>query len=265
MPQPARLKEEVGDPSSRPRSLRQTAAWHEWRDDAPGLGERLLDLLFPARCVNCKQVKGALCASCLAGIQPITTPTCERCGHPLDSARAVCPQCRIRPLTITRIQSAVWHEGALREAIHALKYNHRRDVARPLAQFASALVAQTELRYDFVTSVPLHLTREQERGYNQAELLAEQVARMSHLPYARVLQRTRATADQIGLDAKARRVNVANAFQADPLQVANKIVLVIDDVSTTGATLDACAVALFLARASAVYGVTIARPRAHFH
>lgn len=241
MPQASRLKAEVN-----------------------GLGGRFLDLLFPARCVNCKQVKRPLCDACCATIQRISTPTCARCGYPLFHARAKCSECLAHPLTIHRIRSVVWHEGAARQAVHALKYARRRDVAPLLANFLASDLETFNVRFDLVTSVPLHPTRELERGYNQAELLAEKVAHAHNLPYRRAVKRIRATADQVGMNGQARRANVANAFQAEPSQVANKIVLVIDDVCTTGATLDACATALVQAHACAVYGMTLARPRA-FH
>lgn len=225
------------------------------------LGGRLLDLLFPARCVNCNQVKGALCAACLTKVNRITSPTCARCGHPLAFARSACPECRAHPLTITRIQSAVWHDGVIREAIHALKYNRRRDVANRLAQLLCDEIAKSDVTFDLITSVPLHPSRQAERGYNQAELLAQHTAHARNITYVGALQRIRATADQIGLDGRARRTNVADAFTAIPSLVHDKTVLLIDDVSTTGATLDACAVALFQAKARAVYGLTVARPR----
>jgi ComF family protein len=229
--------------------------------EVSGLGGRLLDLLFPARCVSCKQIDSALCENCLSTVHWITTPTCVRCGYPLSHIHADCPECRAHPLTITRIQSAVWHDGAVREAILALKYKRRRDVARSLAQFVAHEITKSNIVFDLITSVPLHPTRELERGYNQAELVALHVADICNLGYRRVLKRTRATSDQIGLDGRARRLNVQNAFQAEASQVERKIVLVIDDVSTTGATLDACAAALFQAHAHLVYGMTVARPR----
>ncbi len=228
-----------------------------------GLTGRLLDLLFPARCVNCKSVNGSLCPACLATIHPITTPTCERCGHPLPSTQATCLQCTMHPLQITRIQSAVWHDGAMREAIHALKYNRRRDVARPLGKFLAEKMLASNVTCDVISSVPLHPARELERGYNQAELLALETSALTRVPYVRTLRRTRETADQIGLNGNGRRKNVANAFTAEASRVAGKNVLLIDDVATTGATLESCAAALFRADAHSVYGLTVARPRSY--
>lgn len=224
-------------------------------------GGRLLDLVFPTRCVSCKRVNQVFCSTCLATVQTVPSPVCPRCGNPLVSARTACLHCSARPPVITRIQSVCWHEGALRDALLALKYAHRREVALPLAQLFGDTFSSSNENFDFVTSVPLHPAREQERGYNQAELLAQHAAAARRLPYLRVLRRTRATADQIGLDAPARRANVAGAFTADPSQCAHKTVLIIDDVCTTGATLNACATALFQVNARAVYGMTVARPR----
>lgn len=222
---------------------------------------RLLDLLFPSRCVNCKRLGSALCAQCLTTIQPISTPTCKRCGNPLPHPESDCSDCRAHPRTITLIHSACWHDGAIRRAVHALKYEKRRDVAPALSKFLAARLAESPLEIDLVTGVPLYPTRELERGYNQADLLAIDTAAACGIRYARVMRRTRATQAQVGLDPAARRLNVENAFTADMKQVAGKNVLLVDDVATTGATLDACAVALFNARASAVYGLTLTRPR----
>lgn len=226
------------------------------------LGGRLLDLLFPPRCVNCKQVGGAFCPQCFGSIQFIQPPFCPRCSHWLVSAHAPCPACRAQPRLITRARAAAWHEGAIRQAIHALKYNRRRDVAAPLATLLAPLCLNDELKPDLLTSVPLHPERQRERGYNQAEELAQQTARRSGCAYARLLERTRATADQIGLNAQERHANVRDAFRVNAsIQLQGKQIVLIDDVYTTGATLDACAAALFARGASAVYGVTVARPR----
>ncbi len=226
------------------------------------LGGRLLDLLFPARCVNCKQVTGALCANCLQSIKPVTPPFCARCGRALQSTRAACPDCRAHPLTITHIRAAAWHEGALREAIHALKYYHRRDTVPPLANLLTAQLVETNVAFDLITSVPLHHARQAERGYNQAELLAQELANQTHSLYAPALERTRATEDQIGLDGAARRVNVQEAFRVTTASLENRAIVLVDDVCTTGATLDACAQALFANGARTVYGLTVARPHA---
>jgi ComF family protein len=122
-------------------------------------------------------------------------------------------------------------------------------------------ITRSSLRFDLITAVPLHAQRERERGYNQAELVAQQTARLVHGSYLPTLQRTRATTDQVGLDLYARRANVQDAFAVIYPHIQKKRVLLIDDVRTTGATLDACAAALFQSGAEAVYGLTLTHPR----
>ncbi len=227
-----------------------------------GLGGRLLDLLFPPRCVNCKQTGSALCPQCFDRIHRLQPPFCERCSHPLISAQAPCPECHAHPRRITRIRAAAWHEGVVREAIHALKYKRRRDVAASLAKLLAPVCAEFQPPPDLITSVPLHPERQRTRGYNQAELLAEQTARAMRWVHVRALERTRATADQIGLSARERHANVAEAFRVSAVRdLTDRHIVLIDDVCTTGATLDACAAALFARGAAAVYGVTVARAR----
>ncbi|HZQ09025.1 MAG TPA: ComF family protein [Anaerolineae bacterium] len=230
-------------------------------DNVKGVSERLLDLLFPPRCVNCQTPGNTLCLRCWNSIERITSPFCARCGHPLRSASARCLDCDAHALTITNIRAVVWHDGAAREAIHALKYHRRRDIAAPLARLLADYIERSNIRFDFITSVPLHTTRQRERGYNQAELLAKQTAVLTRSIYRDTLQRTRATRDQIGLDRAARRANVADAFTLRQQSCFNKNILLIDDVYTTGATLDACAMALLDGGARDVYGLTVAHPR----
>jgi ComF family protein len=149
----------------------------------------------------------------------------------------------------------------MREAVHALKYNRRRDVVAPLADLLAMSLKQSGWTFDYITGVPLYPAREVERGYNQADLLARETAIKTNTLHQRVLERTRATRDQIGLDGAARRANVHDAFRAHPASALDKSIVLIDDVCTTGATLDACARALFQAGAHRVYGLAVARPR----
>ncbi len=162
---------------------------------------------------------------------------------------------------LDQMHAVGYHEGALREAIHALKYNHRTELAVPLGGLLQQHIPQTSWKIDVITAVPLHPDRRRERGYNQAELLARELAGRVGLPYAEGLRRIRATADQIGLDAAARRENVRDAFEADASAFRDRRVLMIDDVCTTGATMDACARALGAQGARSIYGLAIARPR----
>ncbi len=152
-------------------------------------------------------------------------------------------------------------EGNLRKAIHAFKYEHRPELARVLGGLLSGYLCANPLPADAVTAVPLHSTRERARGYNQALLLARALGAQSHLPvWEDTLTRVRATRTQIELDAAERQANVKDAFAADE-RVAGKRLLLIDDVCTTGATMDECSAALKQRGAKSVWGLALARGR----
>jgi ComF family protein len=159
------------------------------------------------------------------------------------------------------MRAVAYHEGPLREAILSFKYNRRLDLAAPLAALLHQHCIQSALQVDLITAVPLHPERLLARGYNQAELLARELAPKIGLPYVSGLERIRATQDQIGLSAAARHENVRGAFAADRATFRGCRVLVVDDVCTTGATLDACAVALRFGGARLAFGLAVARPR----
>ncbi len=234
--------------------MRWSVSWTQLR-------EALLDLLFPPRCVGCGRWGERLCAACLAGVERIRPPVCSRCGRPVRAAASLCAVCRTYPLTVDGIRSVAYFEGPLREAVHAFKYRGVRTLAQPLAELLVAYQRVYRLPAGMVVPVPLHPQREAERGYNQAALLAHAVGEALALPVAvDVLARVRATPPQVGLNAAERRVNVRAAFVATAA-VSGRSVLLIDDVCTTGATLDACAVALKAQGAASVWGLTVARGR----
>jgi ComF family protein len=222
---------------------------------------QLLELLFPTRCVSCRRVGESICSQCVSSIRLILPPYCLRCGHNLDYQDEPCFRCDAHPLHLEQIRSVAYHEGALRQAILALKYNHRADVVAPLAAFLQKYLGQNGLEFDLITAVPLHSERQLERGYNQAELLARALGAKIGRPYVAGLRRVRATQDQIGLSLSARHENVRGAFAGDKAAFRGRRVLLVDDVCTTGATLDACASALELCGARSTFGLTVARPR----
>jgi ComF family protein len=149
----------------------------------------------------------------------------------------------------------------VREAVHALKYNHLSALARPMAAPMAAYLEAEALPVDIVVPVPLFGRRQRLRGYNQSALLAREVTRLLGLPLAeRGLGRRRDTLPQArSVDAEARRRNVAGAFVGEKRRVEGRRVLLVDDVMTTGATLDACAQALRQAGAASVWALTFAR------
>ena len=171
-------------------------------------------------------------------------------------------RCRTTPLQIDSIRSVVYFEGTLREAVHLFKYNDRTTLAEPMGDLMAAYWKQNRMAVDVVMPVPLHAVRLRERGYNQAALLAHEMARRVGLAIDEgVLIRQRATASQVDLDVRQRRENVRAAFRCSSDRLAGKRVLLIDDVCTTGATLEACSVALSEGGVRSVQALTLARAR----
>ena len=164
--------------------------------------------------------------------------------------------------SLAGLRSAVYFEGPLQKAVHQFKY--RRDIAMAdiLAEVLLAAAPAPAPAGSLVVPVPLAADRLAARGYNQSGLLAQTYAEWRGLRLApRGALRVRATAPQVGLSARERRLNVAGAFAGEQRLVAGRAVILIDDVCTTGATLDSCAEALLAAGAAQVWGVTLARAR----
>ena len=197
------------------------------------LADTLVGIVLAPRCVACEQALDA----------PLHGPACHRCWDAIDDSGR--------------------YEGPLREIIHAFKYEGRRSLARPLALRMRARGVDTLQDADCVVPVPLHVGRRLRRGVNQAADLAQHLER----PVVHALWRTRHTAPQTGLPAVARRRNVRRAFRLSPLLtrraraalIAGRVVVLVDDVMTTGATLAACAAVLRAAGAREVRTLTVAR------
>jgi ComF family protein len=233
----------------------------------PAWVDAVLSVVFAPECAACarplaRPTEGAVCRACWQSIVPLTPPLCDRCGVPLPSWRAagpslVCRRCRRLPHHIDRARAIGVYDGALRTIIHAFKYDGRRSLARPLAAMMRSRGSEILTLAEVVVPVPLHRTRRRERGFNQADDLARHLG----LPVVAALKRTRRTAVQAELPAAQRHANVRDAFVATRhagLLVGTRVAL-IDDVSTTGATLDACAVALKERGAGVVLALTAAR------
>lgn len=224
--------------------------------------EAWLDVLFPPRCAGCGALGEILCSRCVAQFRPITAPYCQRCGQPLSSGRLCGPCARGRFTHLDVARAAAVYAPPLRRIIHAFKYWGHTRLAHPLAEYMAGRVRQDALHVDVIIPVPLHPRRKRQRGYNQAELLARRLGRAFRLPVqAEVLERVRPTLPQVTLSLRERMENVKGAFRCvDRARVAEKRVLLIDDVMTTGSTLEACAAALKEAGARRVWGYTLARP-----
>lgn len=229
---------------------------------AHSLWTDLLALLFPERCAGCGQVGSLFCDECRRKIEFVVPPLCPLCGYP-SSENHLCHRCQQSPLLIDGIRSVAFFEGPLRPAMHALKYRGLRSAAVPLADLMIAHWRREPLPADVIVPVPLHRHRLRERGYNQSDLLAHDLGAAIGLPVRQdLLLRTKATPSQVKLDASERKKNVAGAFQSPKSEaVAGRRVLLIDDVCTTGATLESCSLALRQAGAQSVWAFTLGRAR----
>lgn len=218
-----------------------------------------LDLLYPPHCGGCGTAGARWCVSCQANTLSVSPPVCERCGQRLANGR-LCQECLVSPPAYLALRSWAVFEGPLRQALHRLKYAGDMALGEILARPLIKLFMETNWPVNLVTPVPMGIVRRAERGYNQAALLAWPLALSCNLAYRpKALSKIRETRSQVGLNRDERRNNVLGAFRADPDLVLHRTVLIVDDVTTSGATMQTCAGALLAAGAEQVYGLTLAR------
>jgi competence protein ComFC len=240
-----------------------------WAEEA---ADALVSLFFPAGCRICDALlirasRVPICEECTASFEAAPGRICEICGQPqpalyvAEGEQAVCRTCQMKTYAFERARSFGLYEDKLVRAILLLKWER----IEPLGAWFGAKLANVAKKEaftaDFVVPVPLHRKREKERGYNQAALISKPLARKLGLPHRELLlMRTRPRPDKEVLSLEERWESVRGAFATRPgSQVDNKRVLLVDDVMTTGATLDACARALLDGGAKAVVGLTVAR------
>jgi len=223
-----------------------------------GFSHFVLNLLFPPFCLGCGREGEFICFHCRPSLPYLQPPLCPRCGAPLPIEPCLCKGTKWE---IEGIRSPFRFEGLIRDAIHQFKYQNLKTLAPPLAALLEEYLHFHPLPIEVIIPVPLHPKRLRQRGYNQAELLAGELAKLTRLPLMKQsLRRKRDTPPQIqATSAEERRANVADAFTCQDGQIQGKQVLLIDDVCTTGATLDACAKALKVSGATLVWGLTLAR------
>ncbi len=222
----------------------------------------LLDALLPPRCAACGQPGQRWCPACQVAAPRLRLPLCRQCGEPLASrTRAtLCEHCRAASPAYHGAVAWGLYGGSLQTAIQKFKFQRDSGLALVFSGLLAEAVQAQAWPLDTVVAVPLGAQRLRQRGYNQAALLARPLAARLGCRYPRrALVRVRETRPQVGLSRPERHQNMAGAFAARPEQVRNRTVLVVDDVMTSGATLDAAARALLAAGARAVYAATLAR------
>ncbi len=219
-----------------------------------------LDLFFPQWCLGCRKEGALICPSCRSLLPRVMPPLCPRCGRP-QSSGILCPGCVSWQAEIDGIRSPFRFDGVMRQAIYQLKYRNLRALVTPLVQLLADYLAANPVPAEVLVPVPLHRKRLRERGYNQSGLLARELGKLAGLPVVGdCLIRWQHTFPQARTSSvEERQSNVANAFTCRDDRLRGRQVALIDDVATSGATLDACAGVLKAAGASSVWGLVLAR------
>ena len=222
----------------------------------------VLDLVYPPHCVICRTAgDGYLCGECMEKIVLIEPPVCRKCGAPCEAY--ICDECRDREYAFECARSAGIFEDVLREAIHAFKYRKLIVMADPLAEIMARTYPSTGFArsVDLIVPIPIHHSRMLERGFNQSEELALGLAKRIGLPVETgVLCKTKNTKHQVALPFDLRATNVIGSFAVNGAEkIRGKRVLLVDDVFTTGSTLNEAARVLLASGASAVRAYTLAK------
>lgn len=218
----------------------------------------VLGQLLPERCGVCASYGSLLCQDCMEALPVAVGPRCERCWQPFSTGE--CLHCAAYGSECTLIRACFIYTGGARRLVAALKYTGTFALAAPVHTLMADYWRATGLQAGVVVPVPLHPRRERQRGFNQSALLARGLAASLGLPCNEtVLKRRRATPPQARATVEERRSNLYGAFESADDVLEGTRVLLVDDVTTTGATLGACASALFEGGAAAVYGFAFAR------
>ncbi len=222
-----------------------------------------LSLIFPPRCEVCQKLQlPVICDDCMARFTPIIAPYCTICANPLDPLATggnICAECKESPPVFNNCRCAGYYKDELRHAIHIMKYEGVRAIAVKLAEFTANNIDVTGLNIDVIIPVPLHADRLQMRGFNQSGLIAEELGRLmninvDHDAMIRIIN----TTPQMKLPAKERKKNIRGAFRVEK-SITDKNVCFLDDVYTTGSTLNECAITALKAGAKTVSVITVAR------
>ena len=229
----------------------------------------LISLLYPPCCEACG---GAvvhphyLCEPCAASAVRIEAPFCQVCSEPFRGAITgpfTCGNCAGRQFHFTCAVARYRSEGVVRDFIHRFKYLREFRLRHPLAAWAAEALDDPRIQahpVDALVPVPLFRARERHREFNQALEIARLVAKEAHLPVSDCLLRTRNTTSQLAYDRKRRMENLRNAFRMrQSIPVRGHHLVLVDDVLTTGSTLDECALVLLKAGAASVRAITVAR------
>lgn len=222
-----------------------------------------LDIFFPKLCVGCGTYGRFLCFDCAGKIENIKTSTCPECGK-ISKYGRYCPNCKARTRTSLGgiLIAAGYDAGPTKEIIHHLKYSGFIELSELLGEILAQRLVDSGLGLNdtVIVPVPLHKKKEKKRGFNQAELMAKYISKKLNIPGGNSLVRVKNTETQVGLRREERIKNLTGAFICDDREfVAGKTVILVDDVTTSGTTLNECGRVLKEAGAKRVFGLVVAR------
>jgi competence protein ComFC len=218
-----------------------------------------LDLLLPPNCGGCGKPGSRWCKECQQNVINLSEPCCEICGIPIRN-KGICSDCLHQRPSYKILRSWSAFNDPIKNALHRLKYRHDIGLGDALARQLIEYVSKLNWPIDLVIPVPLGRKRLDERGYNQVGLIAHPLSLAMNIAYyPQALSRDHETRSQVGLNRVERQLNVQGAFTAEEKYVSGHIILLIDDVATTGSTLTSCAKALYAANARDVFALTVAR------
>jgi len=235
-----------------------------------GFKEALLDIIYPIglRCLLCKSrddnlISGWLCRSCMDNLPFVVPPVCPKCGKPVLVEGDICPDCLQTYHPYYQAMSILEYRRGVPELIHRYKYLGERVLAKPMIEWMTQGVKKKGWHFDIIVPVPLHRKKQRMRGFNQAAILAQGIGRnLSKQVICNNLIRVQDTPAQAVLDKQERMANLQDAFKVvDPKAFKGKTVLLVDDVYTTGATVDQCSRILLGAGVYRVYVLTLATGR----
>lgn len=219
----------------------------------------MVDWIYPPVCMGCGVLGESICDVCKNNIRYLTSGLCPICGYPRNN-ESDCKGCGNHQPNYTQLRSLAVYEGCIKESIHQLKYQNNIGVGHLFIDELVSLILANQWQIDFVIPVPLSARRQKERGYNQSGMLAYPVALKLNLQYDdKVLIRQRETSTQVELDARQRQTNLQNAFITLNNKFKDKNILIMDDVITTGATINDCARAVRISGAKEVFGISLGR------
>ncbi len=229
--------------------------------------EAALDWLFPPSCMSCKQIlpmqksiwrRDKLCGDCRILFEKLEPPCCPRCGHPQDESAVYCSACHNKKFAFTGSRAMFPYKGIIRDIIHGVKFKSNKRAAVGLGKLWASSVDDFPPA-DFLAPVPMYPKKIRKRGFNQSEVLAKELSAEFKIPLAKnLLKRTKDTPPQSGLSIREREENVRGVFTVNKnFNIKGKRIILIDDIFTTGASLNSCAEALIKAGSENVSCMTL--------